>query len=66
VGGKEDVGEEEEGGLQSRYKVWGRERQPVLVERGLLRRPNRKLYKGQNSESHSQRQVPDTTEPPTP
>jgi hypothetical protein len=46
--------------------MWGRERQPVLVQRGLLLRPSRKLYKGQNTEPHSQRQVPDTTEPPTP
>ena len=36
-----------------RFNV-GRERQPVLVEGGLLWRPSRKLYKGQNSEPQSQ------------
>jgi hypothetical protein len=40
----------------------GHERQSILVEWGLLRRPSRKLYKRKNSEPHSQRQVPDTTE----
>jgi hypothetical protein len=48
------------------WDVWGHERQPVLVERGLLRRPSRKLYKGRNSEPRSQKQMLDTTEPPTP
>jgi hypothetical protein len=46
--------------------LWDHERQPVLVKRDLPGRPGRKLYKGQNSEPHSQRQVPDTTEPPIP
>jgi hypothetical protein len=27
-------------------KVWGRDRQPILVEWGLLQWPSRKLYKG--------------------
>ena len=46
--------------------LWDCERQPILIEWGLLQRPSRKLYKGQNTAPRSQRQVPDTTELPTP
>jgi hypothetical protein len=45
--------------------MWGHDRQPILVEWGLLWLSNRKLYKGWKNEPHSQNQVTDTTEPPT-
>jgi hypothetical protein len=53
-------------GIEESEDLWDHERQSVLFERDMLRRPSRKLYKGQNSEPHSQRQVADTTDPPTP
>jgi hypothetical protein len=51
---------------KQRQSLWDCDSQLILVEWCLLRQPSRKLYRGQKSEPRSQRQVRDSTEPPTP